>query len=110
MLGQKGKVTGMAMYDWNHDGKKDMLDDYVEYRMYQDSVHSNSGGRLGNHSSRGTGNGNLSTGAAIFCTVGGMLFSGYVSTCFPDMPAFLMVLLWFLGSGVLAAVCSSLKK
>jgi hypothetical protein len=28
----------MALYDWNHDGKKDFTDDYIEYRIFQDSM------------------------------------------------------------------------
>ncbi len=26
----------MAFHDWNHDGKKDWQDDFIEYRIYQD--------------------------------------------------------------------------
>ena len=28
----------MAFYDWNHNGKKDMQDDYLEYKIYQEST------------------------------------------------------------------------
>ena len=24
----------MAMHDWNHDGKKDMVDNFIEYQIY----------------------------------------------------------------------------
>lgn len=28
----------MALYDWNHDGKKDFVDDYLEYNIYKEST------------------------------------------------------------------------
>ena len=28
----------MAFYDWNHDGKKNLLDDYIEYKIYKKSM------------------------------------------------------------------------
>ena len=28
----------MAFYDWNHDGKKDLVDDYLEYNIYKESM------------------------------------------------------------------------
>ncbi len=36
----------MALYDWNRDGNKDCVDDYIEYNVYENSTHnsySNSG-------------------------------------------------------------------
>ena len=42
----------MAFYDWNHDGKKDFADDYLEYNIYKESTKNSgstasSGGFLG---------------------------------------------------------------
>lgn len=31
----------MAFYDWNHDGKKDLADDYIEYQIYKKSTSDN---------------------------------------------------------------------
>ena len=31
----------MAMYDWNHNGKNDMQDDYLEYMIYKDCTNDN---------------------------------------------------------------------
>lgn len=28
----------MAFYDWNHDGKKDWQDNYIEYQIYKNST------------------------------------------------------------------------
>ena len=32
----------MAFYDWNRDGKKDLVDDYLEYNIYKESPENNS--------------------------------------------------------------------
>lgn len=37
----------MALYDWNHDGKNDSVDNFIEYQVYHDCTGnstSNSGG------------------------------------------------------------------
>lgn len=26
----------MAFFDWDHDGKKDAVDDFIEYNIYED--------------------------------------------------------------------------
>ena len=46
----------MAFYDWNRDGKKDMVDDYLEYNIYKESTKDTdssnySGGSSGGYSS-----------------------------------------------------------
>lgn len=30
----------MAFYDWNKDGKKDFVDDYLEYNIYKESTNN----------------------------------------------------------------------
>ena len=29
------EMLSMAFYDWNHDGNKDFMDDYLEYNIYK---------------------------------------------------------------------------
>ena len=31
----------MAFYDWNRDGKKNFVDDYIEYNIYKESTKDN---------------------------------------------------------------------
>ena len=31
----------MATHDWNHDGKNDMMDNYIEYQIYKDVTGQN---------------------------------------------------------------------
>ena len=32
----------MALHDWNHDGKKDWQDNFIEYQIYKDCTSNNS--------------------------------------------------------------------
>lgn len=31
----------MALYDWNHNGRKDIQDDYLEYNIYKKCTEDN---------------------------------------------------------------------
>ena len=31
----------MAFYDWDHNGKKDIVDDYIEYNIYKECTKEN---------------------------------------------------------------------
>lgn len=62
----------MAFYDWNNDGKKDMQDDFIEYNIYKNST-GKSNNTTGNHSSGG-----MSTFGAVICTIGILLFIGWI--------------------------------
>ena len=31
----------MATHDWNHDGRNDMIDNYIEYQIYKDVTGQN---------------------------------------------------------------------
>ena len=36
----------MALHDWNHDGKKDWQDNFIEYQIYKDCTSNNSTPRI----------------------------------------------------------------
>ena len=55
----------MALHDWNHDGKKDWQDNFIEYQIYKDATGQK------NNSSYTSSNG-ISTFGAILSTVGGL--------------------------------------
>ena len=61
----------MAIYDWNKDGKKDMVDDFIEYQIYKDSMKQNTG----NISSGSSGSGTWLIGFIIFMLV--LAFLGF---------------------------------
>lgn len=62
----------MAFYDWNNDGKKDMQDDFIEYNIYKNST-----GKTDN-TSRNHSSGGMSTFWAVICTIGILLFIGWI--------------------------------
>ena len=61
----ESEVINMAIYDWNKDGKKDMVDDFIEYQIYKNSMKQNTG----NSSSGSSGSGTWLIGSIIFMIV-----------------------------------------
>ncbi len=55
----------MALHNWNHDGKKDWQDNYIEYQIYKHST-----GQKNNSSY--TPSDGISTFGAILSTIGGL--------------------------------------
>ena len=87
----------MAFYDWNHDGKKDVTDDFLEYQIYNEST-SNT-----NYSGNG-GRGISNFGAGV-ATVGGLFLGAGVLALFgggEDTPVILTIIMWIICSSVLA--------
>ena len=44
----------MAFYDWNHNGKKDVQDDFIEYNIYKKSTENNNNNYSSNSGCSGT--------------------------------------------------------
>ena len=61
------------MNDWNNNGKKDIQDDFIEYNIY-----TNSTGEP-DHISRNHSSGGMSTFWAVICTLGILLFIGWIT-------------------------------
>jgi len=57
----------MAMYDWNHNGKKDMADNFIEYQIYKDVTEQD-----GESSYTPRRGGGMSTFGAIICVIAGL--------------------------------------
>lgn len=86
----------MALYDWNNDGKKDVVDDFIAYQIYNESKSSNYTPRYG----RG-----ISTFGAIVAIIGGLFLGAGVIALFgggEDTPVILTLILWIVCSAVLA--------
>ncbi|MCM1536456.1 MAG: hypothetical protein NC126_11090 [Clostridium sp.] len=84
----------MALHDWNHNGKKDVVDDYIEYQIYKETTKSNNAG--GNASEGSDG---MSTFGAIAATIGGLFLATGVVALFgggENTPAALIVILCLL--------------
>ena len=93
----------MAMYDWNHNGKSDITDNYIEYQVYKNVTE-------GDHEpvhtpSRSKG---MSTFGAILCVIGGLILQALFYTLLDievdNVPALVILILWVVFSGVVAVV------
>lgn len=93
----------MAMYDWNHDGKKDVMDDYIEYQIYKDVT-----GHKDKPSYTPSRGGGMSTFGAIISVIAGLLLQTglYMGLGIDvdDVPVLVIVILWIVFSAVAAVV------
>lgn len=93
----------MAMHDWNHNGKKDMADNFIEYQIYKD-VTSQKGPSSYTPSS---GNG-MSTFGAIVSVIAGLFLQSalYVTLGIDvdDVPVLVIIILWVVFSAIAAVV------
>ena len=87
----------MSFYDWDNDGDKDFVDDFIEYQIYQDCTDFNN-----NTSYNGGG---ISTIGAIIATVGGLFLSAAILAllgCGENTPVLFIIILWIICGAVLA--------
>lgn len=88
----------MAFYDWNQDGKKDLIDDYIEYNIYKQSTGKNS-----NNGYTPSGRG-ISTFGAIVATIGGLFLAATIVALFgggENTPVIITIILWIIcGTGL----------
>lgn len=83
----------MAHYDWNHDGKMDFRDDFIEYEEFMsDSNYTPKSG------------GGISTFGAILATVGGLFLAIVILALLgggENTPASLIIIMWWIcGTGL----------
>lgn len=99
---QKG-VQAMAMHDWNHDGKKDMVDNFIEYQIYKDVTGQKD--ETSYTPSRGNG---MSTFGAIVSVIAGLFLQSalYVTLGIDveDVPVLIIIILWAVFSAIAAVV------
>ena len=93
----------MAMYDWNHNGKNDMADNFIEYQIYKDVT-----GQKGESSytpSRGNG---MSTFGAIISVIAGLFLQAAVYVALgidvDDVPVLVIIILWAVFSTIAAVL------
>lgn len=93
----------MAMYDWNHNGKKDMSDNYIEYQIYKDVTGQNDEPSY----TPGKGNG-MSTFGAIISVIAGLVLQAVLYTVLgidvDDVPVLIIIILWIIFSAIAAVV------
>lgn len=93
----------MAIHDWNHDGKKDMVDNFIEYQIYKDVTGQKD--EQSYTSSRGNG---MSTFGAIISVIAGLFLQAalYVTLGIDvdDVPVLVSIVLWVVFSAIAAVV------
>ena len=94
------EMLNMAFNDWNHDGRKDWQDNYIEYQIYRDVTGNK------NNSSYTPRNG-ISTFGAILSTIGGLFLGAGIVALFAGdnvekVPVIITIILWLICSSVLA--------
>ena len=94
------EMLNMAFNDWNHDGRKDWQDNYIEYQIYRDVTGNK------NNSSYTPRNG-ISTFGAILSTIGGLFLGAGIVALFAgenveNVPVIITIILWLICSSVLA--------
>ena len=93
----------MAMYDWNHNGKRDMGDNYIEYQIYKDVTGQND--KSSYTPSRGNG---MSTFGAIISVIAGLVLQAALYTGLgidvDDVPILVIIILWIVFSTITAVV------
>lgn len=93
----------MAMYDWNNNGKKDMVDNYIEYQIYKDVTGQNKEPSYTPSSGKG-----MSTFGAIVSVVAGLVLQAVLYTGLgidvDDVPVLVMIILWVVFSAITAVV------
>ena len=93
----------MAMYDWNHNGKKDMADNFIEYQIYKDVT-----SQKGNPSYTPSSGSGMSTFGAIVSVIAGLFLQSalYVTLGIDvdDVPVLVIIILWVVFSAIVAVV------
>ena len=94
----------MAFYDWNHDGKNDMMDDFIEYQGYKDATGQDIDDP---HFEPARGKGLSNFGCVLSVIAGLVISSLLISTLGIDVdkvPAFVLLILWCVFTAITAAI------
>lgn len=97
----------MALYDWNHDGKKDRVDDYIEYQIYKNTTKNSDD--TPHYQSSGGGS---STFGAILAAIGGAFLEALLFSTLgidvENVPALVLFIVWAMLLGVLVVAFDEL--
>ena len=104
--------TTMAMYDWNHNGKKDMADDFIEYQIYKDVTGQDDESSYTPR--RGGSGGGISSFGAIISVIAGFVMQVILYMLLgidvENVPVFVIVILWAVFSAIAAVVIEGLES
>lgn len=86
----------MAFFDWNHDGKKDAVDDFIEYNIYEDCTEDTEESNKTSYTpSNGGGISNFGVVLSIIAgLVGQVIIYMALGIEVEDVPVIVMIILW----------------
>ena len=96
------------MHDWNGDGKKDLLDNMIEYEGYRQFTSSEDESTPQKHTYSSTGD--ISIFGAIAITIVSMLASGWVCMTLKIESGLVIIILWIVFAVLLFLAVSAIKK
>lgn len=93
----------MAMHDWNHNGKNDMGDNFIEYQIYKNATGQNNKPTYSSGKSNG-----MSTFGAIISVIAGLVLQSVLYTALgidvENVPVLVIVILWAVFSAIAAII------
>ena len=93
----------MAFHDWNHDGKKDMVDNFIEYQIYKEVAGEKE--EVSYTPSRGNG---MSNFGAIISVIAGLVLQAVLYVALginvENVPVVVIVILWVVFSAFVAVI------
>lgn len=101
----------MALHDWNNDGKKDMLDNVIEYEIYKKIINDkkkddNNKVKVCKNSKKRT----ISSFSSILSIVLGLVFTSLLFTLLDanidNIPVLLICFVWLINSSIIAFIAT----
>lgn len=97
----------MALHDWNNDGKKDFKDDFIEYKIYEDSMKSKyNDDRQKINYSKSRNKSQISSFSSILSIVLGLVLTAILFTILDvnidNVPVLVICFIWLINSSIIA--------
>lgn len=99
----------MSIYDWNHNGKKDFVDDFIEYNIYKESTDQNkkSSYKPSYSGEMSLFSGTIGIDSGLFWQV--LLYSS-LGIDVDNVSVFVIIILWCVFSGITIFVIEMLRS
>lgn len=97
----------MALHDWNNDGKRDFRDDFIQYKIYNDSMKSSNNDDSNKiHHSNNIKKSGISSLGSILSIVLGLIFTAVLFTVLDvdidNVPVLVICFIWLINSSIVA--------
>ena len=101
----------MVLHDWNNDGKKDFKDDFIEYKIYEESMKSNDNdGRQKINYSKTRNKSQISSFGSILSIVLGLVFTAILFTILDvnidNVPVLVICFIWLINTSIIAFIAT----